>query len=355
MKTASVVYSRYHKDSIIHGNIAASRIQDNFILALRELGFDEVYFAGQEDGSYSDDILKSNVIITTPLGTYKIKPKLSNKTKLYTIANNTHYAVKNKRMSQSAEKWEVPLEGTSDPEIFEFAYRQCDYLLVGENKHGIQNFIENGIPRDKIFKWNNGVDSFWCPTSKKNTDTFDFIYWTADAGLRKGLPSLVEGWKKWYNGQKSRLLIFGMRSLVTSKYLGNNTVIDGHVPGIYGRIETFSGQNRFIRDMLSQSHVLIFPTLEDAEPATVLEGASCGLPIITTIESGFDFPSYIADIVEADNPDSIADSFENWYNRGTYHAEILGEECVIPYIKENYSWDNARRIIRDIIEQTGGI
>ena len=50
-------------------------------------------------------------------------------------------------------------------------------------------------------------------------------------------------------------------------------------PGATGRLG--------VRDLLRQSDVLVHPALSDPMPRAVLEAMACGLPVVTTAESGY--------------------------------------------------------------------
>jgi glycosyltransferase involved in cell wall biosynthesis len=74
------------------------------------------------------------------------------------------------------------------------------------------------------------------------------------------------------------------------------------------------------------------------------------LPIITTRESGFDFPTDFCYYVKPDDPDSIADALEWWYNNQeeAFARGFLARN----YVRKNHNWNIFKSQLRKIIEET---
>jgi hypothetical protein len=228
-QTAAVIYSRSIANNNLLKNCGAGLIQQHFISLLQRMGY-TVHFAGLEDYAYPNEIINADIIVSACMGTNKLPDIIRGR--IYVTANNTHYRVKNKRMEESAQKWNLPVEETSDPVIFQRAYDLADYILIGENDAGIKNFISNGISGKKIKYWPNAVDSnIWLPGNKK-FDKFTFVGYAASQGLRKGFPALFYAWQKWYKGQNAQLILLGIETFATNKFIGsaNNCEV---APGIF--------------------------------------------------------------------------------------------------------------------------
>src|SRR5207245_10916076 len=119
---------------------------------------------------------------------------------------------------------------------------------------------------------------------------FTFVCWASGLDLSKGLPSLLRAWEAWYHGQSARLLLVGMAS-ATSDRLFDGRRRGNLCPGLELELEGFLPQDPRAVELVRSSHVAVFPTLDDAQPTALQEMVSCGLPAITTIESGFNFPT----------------------------------------------------------------
>src|SRR2546427_666075 len=134
------------------------------------------------------------------------------------------------------------------------AYAGADVLLVAENDAGVQNFVRHGIPLAQIKRYNNCVDTdVWVPSPKKRNQ-FTFVCWCSALGLRKGLPSLVRAWERWYGGQDAELLLVGMPSAVSRLMFEGRTT--GEVmPGLRLFLEGYPPQDPAIIELVGSCHV----------------------------------------------------------------------------------------------------
>jgi glycosyltransferase involved in cell wall biosynthesis len=344
-KLAAVIFSRFFWENKEWQNIGSGRMQKELMQCLNELGY-TTSFAGHEDGFYTKEIWKADIIITLATGLYKLPRKLRGITCLYTC--NTHVVVKNQRLLKSSKKWGLIPENTADENIFLEAYERADYLLIAENDAGINNFLSQGISKEKIFRYNNAVDNdIWVPNNQKQKK-ITFVCWASELGLRKGLPVLIEAWKKWYNGQDAELFIVGMPTKSTAYYFGDLKQGEAS-PGLFVHLEIFPTWHKPLVEFIGSCHVAVFPTLEDAQPSSLLEMTSCGLPVITTHESGVDFDEDFCYYVNLNDADSLKDGFEYWY----FRKESLNEYGKIAreFIIKNHSWGYFRETMKGNILQ----
>ncbi len=322
-------------------------MQDEVLVSLNAMGY-ETFFYGQEDPSYPAAILRSaDVIVTLPPGLLKLPRFYSGLTYLYTC--NTHIDVKTRRLETSSKRWGLPAERIPGREDIIRPYCLADYLLIAENDAGIRNFIDNGIDPGKILRYSNCVDTdVWRPQTAKHA-IFTFVCYGSDLGVRKGMPALVAAWRQWYSGQAARLLILGSPTEASTVLFG-----EGQPTGRSGGIEVNLGWRRpqapETIDAISRSHVAVFPTLEDAQPSSLLEMASCGLPAITTVESGVEFPESFCRYVAADDPAALAAAFEHWFQRRDQLGTPAGDARA--FILAHHDWPVFRQRFSSLIEST---
>ena len=312
---------------------------------MQELGF-AVEFAGIEDRQYSREVLDADLIITVSAVLPRIFRRINGTTAAFTC--NTHVLVNNRRIIESSRKWRMPSEYFIMAPAQLKGYQQSDYLLIAENDLGIGNFLSNGIPIEKIKRYRNCIDSdVWVPSSSRRSK-FTFVFWGSFVGLRKGLPALVAAWKEWYAGQDAELHLFGMPTSV-SDLVFNGAREGNPVPGLFVHLRTYPAQDPAIIEFLGSSHVGVFPTLEDAQPSTLMEMASCGLPIITTRESGIDFTPDFCRYVSRDGVGELKEAFQYWYDRRG-RLEDHGREAR-SYIQRHHIWKLHRERFSNIISE----
>lgn len=330
-----------------HHRHGSGRMQKEIFSCLQHMGL-RTYFAGQEDKVFSNDIINSDIIVSLVPPVSRFPARCCGILLIYTC--NTHVKEREKRLKASMQRWKLPYEPESSRNVDEYllAYKRADYLLIAENEHGINNFLKHGIPSQKIKRYNNCVDvDIWKPNEKKR-DKFSFICYGSVLGLRKGLPALLAAWKKWYRGQNAELYLIGTPSIVSDELLGGAK--EGNVlPGVHIYLKGYPAQHPPIIQLISSCHVAVFPTLEDAQPSSLLEMASCGLPVITTIESGVEFTTDFCHYVPADSVEVLCEAFEIFYQRQDETSDR--GQIAREYIIENHSWPHFRNRFSSIIRE----
>jgi glycosyltransferase involved in cell wall biosynthesis len=232
--------------------------------------------------------------------------------------------------------------------VFRSAYDAADYLLIAENDLGVANFIKNGIRSEKIIRYNNAIDvDIWIPNPNKR-NKFTFVCWSSAHGLRKGLPVLVAAWRSWFSGQDAELHLVGAPTIVSRQLFGDANNCE-YMPGLHLSFDLFPPQHKPIVDFLGSCHVAVYPTLEDAQPSTLLEMAACGLPVITTVESGVEFTSDFCRYVIADDPSSLSEAFDFWFQKkdAVHECGNLARK----YVLEHHTWGHFRKRFMSIISE----
>ena len=164
-----------------------------------------------------------------------------------------------------------------------------------------EELIHEGIPREKIVEFGNGVDSEkYRPASQEEKanlrrqldipDRFLFTY-CGRLAAGKGLETLLNAWRQIAPAANSaHLLLVGsgqgyalsrdveLREFVIRNHLDNSV--------------TFTGNVSNVEDYLRASDCFVFPTEYEALGNSVIEATSCGLPCVASRVGG------VPDVVE---------------------------------------------------------
>jgi glycosyltransferase involved in cell wall biosynthesis len=352
--TAALIFAGDFAADASLRKVGSGRMQEEAFRCMESLGL-HCRFADQHCRAYGSEIARADIIVSLCNGLVKL-PMFSHSTKVL-YACNTHVEERQQRLRDSARKWGLPCEDWARGRTFRgglgllnylirlrvryicwqfrAAYRLADYLMIAENDAGVANFVRRGVPPSKILRYRNAVDTdIWVPAKEKR-QPFTFVCWSSGHGLRKGLPSLVSAWRQWYRGQAAELWLVGSSTVVSDRLFGRLTQGEA-APGLRVNLASFPGQHRPVIDFIGSCHVAVFPTLEDAQPSALLEMTSCGLPVITTVESGVEFPETFCRYVARDSPGELAQAFEYWFSR---RQELQGPQLAArSYIEQHHTW-----------------
>ena len=229
--------------------------------------------------------------------------------------------------------------------------RQAD-CFVPISKAIEQEFLESGVPADKIRPIPNGID----------TDRFSPISDDARVELRqrlslptetllvcycgrlvkgKGVDHLLLAWERLFRSHPRKHLVivgsgknwFGghedsLRSFVEAHALTDSTTFTGYVPN--------TGPEKSVVDYLRASDVYVLPSERDALPTTVMEAMACGLPVVASRVGG------IVDLVSPRETGFLVDP------RNVDHiAQALETLAADPDLRRSMGRKGRRRIVAD--------
>ena len=166
-----------------------------------------------------------------------------------------------------------------------------------------------GIPDSKIIKVPFGVDThLFKPTTSKPKRPVRFAF-TGKLCDRKGIPRLLRVWKR-LGLREAELHLYGIVAPEVQARLGD--VVGVHT---YGFID--------ITNELPKSHVFVFPSSLEGSSKSVFEALACGLPVITTPNSG----SVVRNgregyIVEPEDEEALGDAIKTLYQNPRLRAEM---------------------------------
>lgn len=204
-------------------------------------------------------------------------------------------------------------------------FEETDYITV-PSEFAYQSMVENGVKEKKLKLLSFGVDTDLFKPKKHKSDTFTALF-VGQVTFRKGVLSLLRGWTK-LKLKQAKLKIVGqidqaIRPFLTDYIKDPSIEFVGFAP---------------VLPLYQSSDIFIFPSLEEGSALVNYEAMACGLPVITTFESG----SIVENnkegfIIPSSNPEAIAQKIEYLYNHSSKAVE-MGERGYKKALQN--SWDS---------------
>jgi alpha-maltose-1-phosphate synthase len=261
---------------------------------------------------------------------------------------SAHIRVQDQLLREEHAMWDMPFAGidsrTVDREEAEYAEADC---ITVPSIFAYRSFVKQGISAEKLRLLPYGVNvARFQPVAEPAVDQFDILYVGA-MSLQKGIQYLVQAYQKINHPNKS-LTFVGAPSaeiiaLLSARGLWPaDTKVLGHVP------------QTELKNIMSRSHVLVLPSVQDGFGMVMAQAMACGCPVIASHHTGgedlFDdgYEGYIVPIRDvnalterlqqlADNPEQRAamgkralarvQTLGGWNNYGekaiAIYAEVL--------------------------------
>jgi glycosyltransferase involved in cell wall biosynthesis len=213
---------------------------------------------------------------------------------------------------------------------------QADYILIPSD-FVRESFLAEGIPESKLIQVPFGVDvsRFTLATGAKG-QPFRAVF-VGQVGLRKGVPYLLEAWKR-LGWRDAELWLVG-RVLPEIKEVLKTYA---ELPGV--RIVGFSGAPA---TAYQQADIFVLPSIEEGSALVTYEAMACGLPVVTTPNAG----SVVRDgvegfIVSIRDPDALAERIESVALRCRFAArDGLCRANKSNSVHMGNTWRNARSLL----------
>lgn len=207
-------------------------------------------------------------------------------------------------------------------------YALADLILVLSQK-AEETFLAAGVPAEKLFRHQRGVDVDRFSPAPQRPEKFVAVFVGALI-QRKGVHHLLEVWKR-LGLRNAELWLAGTVHEEIKPLLGPPGADGIHALGFAPRVE----------ELYRSAAVHIFPSSCEGSAKSTYEAAACGLPQITTRESG----DVVLDgvnglIIPPDDPDALAEAILK------LHADrALGERMGAAgreRMVANFTWDHFR-------------
>ncbi len=142
-----------------------------------------------------------------------------------------------------------------------------------------RSFIEQGVPAEKIYTIPYGVRlETFSKVADPPTDSFNVLF-AGQVSLRKGIPYLLEAFAQLKHPRK-RLRCVGAMAPEIRQLLARLPTQDVEFLG--------SVPQTALPKMMSESHVLVLPSIEDGFGLVLSQALACGCPIIASTNTGGD-------------------------------------------------------------------
>ncbi len=261
---------------------------------------------------------------------------------------STHVEWQRDMMSEELQRFGQPAP-YFEPEFVEKErreYAESDAVIV-PSRFVARSFVERGVPAQKVRVNPYGVNlGLFRPEPVQRNDNEFRVIWMGQIGLRKGLPYLLEGFRRFRHPNKRLTLIGGvlpdLRAYLATAPLDN--------------VEFKGQQSReFIRATLNASDVFCIASIEEGLAKVTAEAMACGLPVIATANSGAE--EIVDDgvegfIVPARDPDAIAERLQRLADDADLRRS-MGERALLR-MKSVGGWrDYGMRYLQTISELTG--
>jgi len=191
---------------------------------------------------------------------------------------STHQRFQQDILSQEFALWGVsrPVSDPRDTAREEAIYAQADAITV-PSSIALRSFLQMGVPAAKLHLIPYGVQlRDFHPTRSPDPQTFDALFAGA-AGLRKGVPYLLQAFANLQHPHKT-LRIAGSIQPDLRDILARLPTANVEFLGPIPRTQ--------LVDLMSRSHALVLPSVEDGFGLVLSEAMACGCPPIASTNTG---------------------------------------------------------------------
>lgn len=191
---------------------------------------------------------------------------------------SSHQRYQERIVSEEFRRWGVSRQVTDPRDIAreEEIYAMADLITV-PSSFAARSFVEMGVPAEKLRTIPYGVRlESYRRVGEPPKDRFEVLF-AGSVGLRKGVPYLLEAFAKLRHPAK-RLRVAGAVlddvKEVLKRMPTENVEFLGSVP-----------QPKMV-ELMSTSHVLVLPSIEEGLALVQGQALACGCPVIASTQTG---------------------------------------------------------------------
>jgi starch synthase len=193
---------------------------------------------------------------------------------------STHQRYQKELVEEEYALWGVdrPVSDERDTVREEAIYAQADAITV-PSSYVARSFVEMGVPAEKIFTIPYGVQlGSFRPVGEPVEGEFNVLF-AGGAGLRKGVPYLLEAFANLRHPKKT---------LRVAGYVRDNLRDVLHrLPKEHVEFLGPTPRERLV-ELMSSSDVLVLPSIEEGMAMVQAEAMACGCPVIGSTNTGGD-------------------------------------------------------------------
>jgi glycosyltransferase involved in cell wall biosynthesis len=256
---------------------------------------------------------------------------------------SSHIRSQDAILQEEHELWGLPFEGV-DPRAMEREECEYDYAdaILLPSSFALRSFIERGIPRSKLHLAPYGVDlARFTPSGAPQSGSFDCLF-VGGLSVRKGAGYLFAAYEALRHPRKS---------LTIAGTIGQT---------ILPLLERFVARNRNIRvlghvaqgdlaKLMSQSHVLVLPSVEEGLALVQAQALACGCPVLATRSTGAeDLFEHGKEglIVPAQDTTSLADGLQAMADDPEQRDSMA--RAALQRVRHMGGWDTYGSIVLDL-------
>jgi glycosyltransferase involved in cell wall biosynthesis len=191
---------------------------------------------------------------------------------------STHHSYQAAIVAGEFQRWglDPPRTDSRDTVREETIYDVADAITV-PSSFSRRSFIEMGVPAEKVHTIPYGVRlEAFARIADPRTDTFNVLF-AGHVSLRKGIPYLLEAFAK-LNHPAKRLRIAGSMAPEIKQLL---TRLPHQSVEFLGSVPQAD-----LPKIMSESHVLVLPSIEDGFGLVMSQAMACGCPVIASTNTG---------------------------------------------------------------------
>lgn len=192
---------------------------------------------------------------------------------------SAHIRYQDRILREEFDLWGVEHDVIVDPRFIareEAEYEQADAITV-PSEFARRSFVEMGVPSEKLHRIPYGVrlDRFR-RTGEPPAERFEVLFVGAGT-LQKGVPWLLQAFARVKHPHKRLRMVGAMRPeflQLLPRLPSENVEFLGPVPQIQ------------LPDIMSSSHVMVLPSVQDGFGMVMAQAMACGCPVIGTCNTG---------------------------------------------------------------------
>lgn len=193
---------------------------------------------------------------------------------------SSHIRTQDDLLREEHALWNAPFVGI-DPRTIdreESEYEEADFITV-PSTFAYSTFIERGVPINKLTLLPYGVNlSRFQPVDKPDSQRFDILF-VGGMSLRKGIQYLVQAYQRVSHPAKSLTFVGApsetlIKALTALGLWPSDAILLGHMPQVE------------LKKVMSRSHVLVLPSIEDGFGLVMAQAMACGCPVVASKHTG---------------------------------------------------------------------
>jgi alpha-maltose-1-phosphate synthase len=191
-----------------------------------------------------------------------------------------HIRTQDQLLREEHERWGLLFDGI-DPRVIETEeaeYQEADCITVPSD-FALSTFVARGVPRARLRRLPYGVDlARFHPTAQPAANRFDVLF-VGGLTLQKGLPYLLQAFADLQHANKSLSLAGSADPAVIARLKDL---------GLWGDQVRWLGHvaQPKLKDLMSRSHVLVLPSVQDGFGMVMAQAMACGCPVIASQNTG---------------------------------------------------------------------